>query len=213
MFLNRFSSFAIGASVAIAVVVSSAPAFGAEAETLEQNLALLREIDADLAKKPGDVSLLLRHAQVMGHLERYEMQLSESRSLCLKYPKLREAKKSLASSLFGLKQFADALDALNQAFALGPPSSSELVQRAILLTELDRYSDALSDLNVVIKEHPTDEDAFFLRSECYFHLNGPCRQAVSDLEQTLKINPSRADARKLLTYMNKKIGAGTGGKL
>ncbi len=210
MIFNRFFNLALSAVIAVTVVVLCGPAWcGETVKTAAENQAVLAKIETQLAKKPGDVELQVQRALAMGRLERYEEQLSLSKLLCLKYPKLREAKKSMAYSLFCLKRSAEALDALNQTFALGSPSASELLQRAILLAELDRYSEALKDVNVVIKDNNADEHAFFLRAECYFHLNGPCKQASSDLEQTLKINPSREDARKLLVYMNKKITAGS----
>jgi hypothetical protein len=53
MFLNRFSSFSIAISVGIAVVVSSAPAFGAEAETKEQKFGLAEGDRCEPAKEAG----------------------------------------------------------------------------------------------------------------------------------------------------------------
>jgi hypothetical protein len=116
MFFNRFFCLPLSVAIVIAVVGSSAPALSAEAATQDQNLALLKEIEADLAKKPNDVPLLLQHAATMGRLKRAEEEVAEANRLLKNNPKLRDAYLIRSDGEANLKRYGDAISSLDIAF-------------------------------------------------------------------------------------------------
>jgi tetratricopeptide (TPR) repeat protein len=171
MFLNRFSSFSIAISVGIAVVVSSAPAFGAEAETQEQNLALLKVIDANLLKKPDNILFQLQHAEMMGLLKRYDEQIIEANKLLSKNPNLRDAYLIRSDGEANQKRYAEALVSLDKAFKLGAPTPKLLLQKARYLRNEKKYETAIAVLDPLIALEPSNIDAYKCRSACYFYLS------------------------------------------
>jgi tetratricopeptide (TPR) repeat protein len=122
MFFNRLFCLPLSVAIVIAVVGSSAPALSAEAATQDQNLALLKEIEADLAKKPNDVPLLLQHAATMGRLKRAEEEVAEANRLLKNNPKLRDAYLIRSDGEANLKRYGDAISSLDIAFKLGAPT-------------------------------------------------------------------------------------------
>ena len=118
MLFNRLFCLALSVAIVIAVVGSSAPALSAEAATQDQNLALLKEIEADLAKKPNDVPLLLQHAAIMGRLRRAEEEVAEANKLLKNNPKLRDAYLIRSDGEAKLKRYGDAIASLDIAPAV-----------------------------------------------------------------------------------------------
>ena len=67
------------------------------------------------------------------------------------------------------------------------PDNFELTRlRGILYNGSELYDKAIDDMNKVIKAHPDDERAFYLRSDCYFH-KGKFNLAKQDYLRALKI--------------------------
>ena len=91
MFLKRFSSLAMVAAIAAAVAGSIGPAQCGDAAKQEKNLVLLKQIEAELVKTPGDLDLQVRHMQALGVAGRNQDQLREAEILISKYPHLRAA--------------------------------------------------------------------------------------------------------------------------
>ncbi len=88
MIFYRFASLVLSCAIVLAVGVSFGTAWCGEA-TPEQNLALLKQIDADLVKKPGDLNFLCRHAELMGKMKRYQEEVSEASKIIGKFPKAK----------------------------------------------------------------------------------------------------------------------------
>ena len=205
MFLKRFSSFAIGASVAIAVVVASTPASCAEAATQEQNLALLKEIDANLLKKPDNILFQLQHAEMMGLLKRYEEQIIEANKLLSKNPNLRDAYLIRSDGEANQKRYAEALISLDKAFKLGSPTPKLLLQKARYLRNEKKYETAIAVLDPLIALEPSNIDAYKCRSACYFYLHGPCDKALQDMEKVVLLNPSDSIAVGLVADLKREL--------
>jgi len=209
MFLKRFSSLTLVAAIVIAVAGSGEPALCSEAATQEKNLALLKVIEANLAKKPGDVELLCRHMQALGIARLYQDELREAEALITKYPRLRAAYKGQMFALVGLRNWTGALAAMDKVTSLGALSPSELATRGAILAALGRYPQALSDVNESILRDSTDAGSFFTRADCLYKMNGPSAEVVGSLEQTLKLDPNFPNARKLLDFMTAKLSSST----
>ncbi len=204
MIFNRYFNLALGSAIVLCFACSSGPAWCGEA-TQEQNLALLKQIEADLVKKPGDIQLQVRHMQALGIAGRFPEELRESEILIAKYPQMRSAFKGQMFALAGLGNWARAKIAIEQVRKLGPLSPSELAIKGAILSSMGQYREALMDLNESISRDSSDPIAFFSRAQCHFKLNGPSLLAVHDLEKTLRLDPAFPNAQKLLDYMNKKL--------
>ncbi len=205
MLFNRIVNLALSAALIFAVAGSIGPGWCGEAATQEQNLALLKRIEADLAKKPGDVTFQLQHAAIMGRLKRYEEQVAEASSLIRKDPKLREAYLILSDGQANQQRYAEALVSLDMAFKLGPPTPMLLLQKARYLRNEKRYDAAIETVNKVIAAEPSNVDAYKCRSACYFRLKGPCEEALRDMDKVVLLNPLDAAAKSLVEDLKREL--------
>lgn len=206
MIFNRFASLVLSGAIVLSAAVSSGPACCGEVATQEQNLALLKAIEADLAKKPDNILFQLQHAEVLGLLKRYEEQVAEANKLLKKNPNLRDAYLIRSDGEANQKQYAEALISLDRAFKLGAPTPKLLLSKARYLRNEKRYAEAIETVNRIIEVEPSNVDAYKCRSACYFRLNGPCEQALRDMEKVVSLNPLDAPAKSLVADLKREIG-------
>jgi tetratricopeptide (TPR) repeat protein len=204
MIFNRFFNLALSTAILLAVGVSSGPVWCGEA-TQEQNLALLKQIDADLAKKPDNILLKLQHAELMGLLRRFDEQIIEANKLLAKNPKLRDAYLIRADGEANQKRYAEALVSFDNALRLGAPTPKLLLSKARCLKNEKRYAEAVETLNQVIKAEPSNVSAYDCRAICFFRLYGPCPQALQDMEKVVLLDPSDTKAVALVSDLKREL--------
>ncbi len=204
---NRFAKLVLSGAIVLSVAGSSGPAWCGEVATQEQNLALLKAIEADLAKKPGDLNLLCRHAEMNGRLHRYDEEVVEASKILAKFPNSRDAFLIQAHGLGNLERSADAINSLDRAFSLGAPTPELLVLKATHLRRQKKYKEAVAILSKVIEQHPGYSAAYDCRSVCYYRLYGPCKLALNDLEIESRLEPQNAEAKTLMLELRKKLSA------
>jgi len=211
MLFNRLFCLALSVAITIAVAGSSAPALSTEAATQEQNLALLKEIEADLAKKPDDVTYQLQHAAILGRLERDEEQVAEANKLIKRNPKLRDAYLLRSEGEANLKRYGDAIVSLDIAFKLGAPVPKLLLFKAKNLTNAKRYAEAIETVNRVIESEPSNVRAYGSRAYNFLCLYGPCDQALKDMEKVVLLDPSDEKAKSVVADLKKELMLKTSG--
>ncbi|MDQ5933057.1 MAG: Tetratricopeptide repeat protein [Cyanobacteriota bacterium erpe_2018_sw_21hr_WHONDRS-SW48-000092_B_bin.40] len=211
MLFNRLFILALSVAIVIAVAGSSEPALSSEAATHEQNLAMLKEIEADLAKKPDDVTYQLQHAAILGLLHRDEEAVAEANKLLLRNPKLRDAYLVRADGEANLKRYDDAVVSLDMVFRLSAPTPKLLLSKAKYLSNAKRYPEAIETVNRVIELEPSNVRAYGRRAYCYRCLFGPCDKALKDMEKVVLLDPSDAKAKSLLADLKKELMVKTSG--
>ncbi len=204
MIFNRIFKLALSAVIFLAFGVSSGPAWSGEA-TQEQNLALLKQIDADLVKKPDNILLRLQHAELMGLLRRFDDQVVEANMLIKKNPKLRDAYLIRADGEANQKRYAEALASFDYAFRLGAPTPKLLLSKARCLKNEKRYAEAVETLNQVIAAEPSNVSAYDCRAICFFRLYGACPQALQDMETVVLLDPSDTKAVALVADLKREL--------
>ncbi len=205
MLFNRIVNLALSAALIFAVAGSIGPGWCGEAATQEQNLALLKRIEADLAKKPNDQLLNLQHAELMGLLGRFDEQILEANKLISKNPNLRDAYLIRSDGEANQKRYSEALLSLDKAFKLGTPTPRLLLTKARCLKNEKRYAEAIETLNKVISAEPSNVTAYDCRSICYFRLYGPCEKALKDMEKVVSLNPADAKAVDLVADLKREL--------
>lgn len=205
MLFNRIVNLALSAALIFAVAGSIGPGWCGEAATQEQNLALLKRIEADLAKKPNDQLLNLQHAELMGLLGRFDEQILEANKLISKNPNLRDAYLIRSDGEANQKRYSEALLSLDKAFKLGTPTPRLLLTKARCLKSEKRYAEAIETLNKVIGAEPSNVTAYDCRSICYFRLYGPCEKALKDMEKVVSLNPADAKAVDLVADLKREL--------
>ena len=205
MLFNRIVNLALSAALIFAVAGSIGPGWCGEAATQEQNLALLKRIEADLAKKPNDQLLNLQHAELMGLLGRFDEQILEANKLISKNPNLRDAYLIRSDVEANQKRYSEALLSLDKAFKLGTPTPRLLLTKARCLKSEKRYAEAIETLNKVIGAEPSNVTAYDCRSICYFRLYGPCEKALKDMEKVVSLNPADAKAVDLVADLKREL--------
>lgn len=208
MLFKKNPSLAVVAAVVIAVSNSSTPAWCWDATKQEKNLVLLKQIEADLVKRPEDLDLQVRHMQALGVAHRRQDQLKEAETLISKHPHLREAFKGKMFAFIGLRNWTGAMTAMEQVEKLGPLSSAELTIRGSIFAGLEQYPEALVDLNEAISRDSSDAGAYFTRAECLYKLHGPTAEVVHSLEKTLKLEPDFPNAKILLDSISASLKSG-----
>jgi tetratricopeptide (TPR) repeat protein len=86
-----------------------------------------------------------------------------------------------------------AFDAATLALALSPNDADLLIDRAVAEGNIERYRDAIDDLDRALAIDPRRAEAFVLRASAWRHLNN-LSVAASDIEHALAINPDSAEA-------------------
>jgi tetratricopeptide (TPR) repeat protein len=90
-------------------------------------------------------------------------------------------------------QPARAFDAATLALALSPNDPDLMIDRAIAEGSLQRYHEAIDDLDHALAIDPRRAEAFVLRASAWRRLNN-LAVATSDIEHALAINPDSAEA-------------------
>jgi tetratricopeptide (TPR) repeat protein len=85
-----------------------------------------------------------------------------------------------------------AFDAATLALALSPNDADLLIDRAVAEGNIERYRDAIDDLDHALAIDPRRAEAFVLRASAWRHLNN-LNVAASDIEHALVINPDSAE--------------------
>lgn len=205
MLLNLIYNLTLRCGLVFCVAISGSAAWCVEVENQEHNLALLNAINADLEKKPKDTQLLLKHAEVMGLLQRYGEQVDEANKLIRMNSKLRDAYLIRSDGEANQKKYAEALVSLEKAFNLAPPTPKLLLYKARYLRNEHKYREALDVVNLVIKAEPSNIGAYKCRSECYFRLNGSCNEALQDMEKVVSLNPTDTAAMALVQKLRNEL--------
>ena len=199
MIFNRFFKLALSAAIVLTFVGLQGPAWCGEAvNSTSEDQADLAKIEAQLARKPGDLNFLCRHSELMGKMKRYEDEISDAAKIIAINPKLKDGYLLQAHGQAKLNQNAAAIASLNKAFEVGGLTHSQQILKARLLRREKRYSEAISIVDQVIKEDPSDYSAYDCRAGCYYSQNGPCLKAISDLEAVVRMNPSDVEAKALI---------------
>lgn len=86
-----------------------------------------------------------------------------------------------------------AFDAATLALALSPNDAGLLIDRAVTEGKLDRYHEAINDLNRALAIAPNRAEAFVLRASAWRHLDN-LEVATSDIEHALAIDPDDSEA-------------------
>jgi tetratricopeptide (TPR) repeat protein len=90
-------------------------------------------------------------------------------------------------------QPARAFDAATLALALSPNDPDLMIDRALAEGSMQRYHEAIDDLDHALVIDPHRAEAFVLRASAWRRLNN-LEVATSDIEHALAINPDSAEA-------------------
>jgi len=90
-------------------------------------------------------------------------------------------------------QPARAFDAATLALALSPNDPDLMIDRALAEGSMQRYHEAIDDLDHALAIDPHRAEAFVLRASAWRRLNN-LEVATSDIEHALAINPDSAEA-------------------
>ena len=86
-----------------------------------------------------------------------------------------------------------AFDAATMALALSPNDPDLMIDRALAEGSVQRYHEAIDDLDRALAIDPHRAEAFVLRASAWRRLNN-LEVATSDIEHALAINPNSAEA-------------------
>jgi tetratricopeptide (TPR) repeat protein len=86
-----------------------------------------------------------------------------------------------------------AYAAATLALSLSPDDADLLIDRSVAAATLERYGDAVSDLDHALARDPKRDDALVFRGAAYRHLDQIDR-ATEDIDHALQIDPDNADA-------------------
>lgn len=108
--------------------------------------------------------------------------------------KLRADLYAQAGQAWVLANYPDkALISQGNALALVPDSVDFLIDRAVTYAGIDRYADALRDLNKALTLAPRKHEALTLRATV-LRLGRQPDKAAADIEQAIKANPNYPEA-------------------
>ena len=104
-----------------------------------------------------------------------------------------------------------AADSATAALALNPEDPDLLINRSVALSAMDRYLDAISDLNRAIALDPGRFDALVLRAAAWRE-EARLDRARDDVDQALRINPEYPDALLERGILRQRMGDADGAR-
>jgi tetratricopeptide (TPR) repeat protein len=104
-----------------------------------------------------------------------------------------------------------AFDAATLALTLAPNDAALRIDRATVEGSMQRYHEAIDDLDRALAIDPRRAEAFVLRASAWRHLNN-LEVAGSDIEHALAIDPDNADALLERGILRQRTGNLTGAR-
>lgn len=112
----------------------------------------------------------------------------------------------LSEQYESLKLYKQARECLDKAITIKPHKLDQVQKRAIFLMKLGQYSDAIVDLDKLIKASDMDDELYNMRGEANFQLK-QYDLALKDFSQAIKLHPELGknylDRAKLYKAMHK----------
>jgi len=96
--------------------------------------------------------------------------------------------------------FSLALTLLSEAVTLSPRESSFRLHRAIALSCLEQYGEALQDLDACINSHPPSADVHYLRAKLHL-MRKELSAARRAVDAAVELEPNHAASKELLDTM------------
>jgi tetratricopeptide (TPR) repeat protein len=112
-------------------------------------------------------------------------------------PRVREALVNTGFIHFALQRYKEAIDALEQARALGDIGATGYYYLGKAYLQAGRDTEALDSLQRATGEPQYAQDAFFSVGYLRIKLNQP-KEAIAPLEQAVRLNPRHAPSQMLL---------------
>lgn len=98
-----------------------------------------------------------------------------------------------------------ALDDFSEAIMLNPRFIDAYINRAMIYRKLENYKAVIRDCSQVIQLTRTNELAYSLRGQAYYHQQ-EYDLAITDFDRALTINPQSGDAKKYRDLTIQKKG-------
>lgn len=166
---------------------------------------LLETADKDVL---SDTSAWLRQCEIPeGLLVELQQQISDA----IQRPEapLEAREHEVVNKIENLIERAEhdaALVAINSAMSVHSATAQLTLLRARVLTNLQRYSEAIREARRAAEQMPIRSEAWEILAEAYLNTNNPS-QALSALEKARKLNPGNAEIMRNLAkaYLNLKM--------
>ena len=169
----------------------------------------LADFDVVIEHDPNSLMVRLARTQVLGQLERYsEALVDASHALTLQndreYAEQRASLLAQRAALLGhLGRPLEGLADLDESLALDGTDLSARVVRVMLLGELERYTEALADVNAIIEREP-QPDILARRSAVHTAM-GNVELALADVHRALELEPTNFDALMQLANIQSEL--------
>jgi tetratricopeptide (TPR) repeat protein len=103
-----------------------------------------------------------------------------------------------------LSNFTAAYLDLNTAIDLGITEKEAYFQKAVVEIELEKYFEAIDDLNYYLAAHPLAYEAFFYRGIAN-HKSGNYQTALEDFNKSIELNPNHERAYFERAFVKKSL--------
>ncbi len=104
-----------------------------------------------------------------------------------------------------------AYDAATAALALSPNDPDLLIDRSVAAATMERYLDAIDDLDRALQLDPRRFDALVLRAAAW-RQEGRLDRAKDDVDRALSVNPNYSEALLERGILRQRIGDGDGAR-
>jgi tetratricopeptide (TPR) repeat protein len=105
------------------------------------------------------------------------------------------------------KNYQNALNAFNRAIELNlkpTVDANVFYERGFVYSQLEKYKEAIADLNKALEIDPKISSAFSFRGQAHFEL-GNYQQAINDYNKAIELKPQYANAK---AYYNRGVAYG-----
>jgi eukaryotic-like serine/threonine-protein kinase len=137
---------------------------------------------------------LAEMGRVLQHDHDYEAGLTAFEAAAQILPREENAQRGRAQTLFRLKRYAEAVEALDQFFQQGGTATAQLYQaRALAKVKLTHNEDAVSDFTLALERTPNDVALRTQRGQTYLACQAP-QLALLDFKAAIRLDPKHAPA-------------------
>jgi tetratricopeptide (TPR) repeat protein len=135
---------------------------------------------------PGAAHALAEMGRDLQHNHDYEAALAAFDAAARILPQEENALRGRAQTLFELRRYAEAVQALDQFFQQGGAATPTLYQaRALAKVKLGRHEDAVGDFTLALDRTPNDVALRTQRGQTYLACQAP-QLALLDFEEAIR---------------------------
>lgn len=169
------------------------------------NEPALKNITADINKKPDDAELYFERGTILDGMELDSLALEDYRKAISLDSTKAEYFSTVGDMLFEHKDISGSVPWFEQALKLNPKDTKAHMKMAKMFLILKEHTRAFSEINTVLRQDVYNAEAYYLKGMVYKDLNDTLK-SISSFQTAVQVNPEYRPAVVQLGLMHSMQG-------